>query len=156
MDAEWFARLEAERRAGNLTACERDVLKALGRLLAMGEDTPSEARLVSESGCARRTVQRAKARARVLNLLEWDRRFALDGTRRVELTCRYRGEMPAGPVTKRERQNGARNQKEMLRRSVEAQIEALPPVTPELKALWEARRQRRLSLGLAGIARFGG
>lgn len=148
MDGEWFTRINAERRACNITRAEADVLRAFGRLLAMDDDVPSEARIASEAGCSRRTVQRAKVRARTLGLLAWERRFAGAGLRR-ELPCRYRAGMPAGPVVRRERQSGGRRQKDIergLRRSVQQQLAALPVVTVDLLAM---RREARR----AGLAR---
>jgi hypothetical protein len=140
MDGTWFARIEAEHRAGNVTRGERDVLRALGRLLALGDDMPSEARLASEAACSRRTVQRGKARARELGLLAWERRFAGQRLRR-ELPCAYRAATPTRAVVRRERQAGALKVVQgNLLRSVQAQIAALPAVTPELRALWAARR----------------
>jgi hypothetical protein len=138
MDGTWFHRLEAERRANNLTRAEADALRAFGRLLAIGDDAPSEARIASEAGCSRRTVQRAKVRARTLGLMAWERRFLGAGLRR-ELPCRYRAGMPVGPVVRRERQRGGRVPESKIRRSVQAQLAALPPITPALRALWEAR-----------------
>src|SRR3954468_365604 len=147
MDAEWFARIEAEHRAGNLGRAERDVLRALGRLLAVGEDEPSEARLVSESGCSRRTVQRAKAKARELKLLDWETRHQRTDGRVRRLPCRYRAEMPVHAVSCVKRHGGAgKVREEGMLRSVRAQIAALPPVTPEMLAIQHARRVR---LGLA-------
>ncbi len=163
MTSAWFQRIAAERRAGNLTRAEADALRAFGRLLAMGDDAPSEARIANEAACSRRSVQRAKIRARALGLLAWERRWARGragderGTKqgmrqglRRELPCRYRAETPNAPVVRRERQNGARkilSTERGLRRSAEAQIAACGPITPALLALWEARR-----LGLARSA----
>jgi AraC-like DNA-binding protein len=141
MDGTWFHRLEAERRAGNLTRAEADALRAFGRLLTVGDDAPSEARIASEAGCSRRTVQRAKVRARGLGLMDWERRFLGAGLRR-ELPCRYRAGMPAGPVVRRERQKGRAGTERLLRRSVQAQLAACGPVTADLLRLWEERRQR--------------
>jgi hypothetical protein len=121
MDGEWFTRINAERRAGNLTRAEADALRAFGRLLAVGDDAPSEARIASEAGCSRRTVQRAKVRARTLGLLAWERRFLGAGLRR-ELPCRYRAGMPSGPVVRRERQKVQAGTERLLRRSVQAQL----------------------------------
>jgi hypothetical protein len=117
------------------------VLHALGRLIAMGDDMPSEARLASEAGCGRRSVQRAKTAARSLGLLAWERRFAGAGLRR-ELPCAYRAETPVAPVVRRERQADKRVQESGFRRSVEAQIAACGAITADNRRLWEHRRQR--------------
>lgn len=140
MDAQWFHRLEAERRAGNITRAEADALRAFGRLLAVGDDAPSEARIASEAGCSRRTVQRAKVRARTLGLMAWERRFLGAGLRR-ELPCRYRAGMPAGPVVRRERQKGGRVPESKIRRSVQQQLAALPVVAVDLLAMRLAARR---------------
>src|SRR4051812_6656325 len=139
MEHTWFTRLEAERRAGNLTRAERDVLSALGRLLAMGDHTPSEARLASEAGCSRRTVARAKAKGRALGILGGERRFDSAGGLRRERPCVYHAETPQQPVTRRVCQRGKRVPESNIKRSIQQQLAALPPVTAELRALWEER-----------------
>ncbi len=154
MDDTWFQRVDLECRARNLTRGERDVIRALGRLMLMGDHAPSEARLASEAGVSKRTVSRAKARARALGLLAWDRRHAGAGLRR-ELPCAYRAEAPAGPVVRRERQKGAGQSLSTERRGIEAQIAALPPVTPGLLALWERRRLARIAVKHARDYRTG-
>lgn len=145
MDAEWFARLDAECRAGNLTRAYRDALRTLGRLIAMGDDMPSEARIADDAACSKRTVARAKAKARELGLLDWERRFDNAGGLRRERPCLYRAERPTTSVVRRERQPGPRKIQvtdKGLNRSVLAQLAALPTVTPGILALQAARRRR--------------
>ena len=140
MDAVWRRRLDQERRLGNLTASHELVLAAIGRDLSLGYPEPSEARLMSEAGVSRSTVQRAKTRGRQLGLLEWERRFAWDGGRRVELPCTYRTITPGTAPGKRERQAEARVGSNIQRRSVEAQLRGLPTPTESQIRLWEERK----------------
>ncbi|RYF24000.1 MAG: hypothetical protein EOO77_01015 [Oxalobacteraceae bacterium] len=141
MDAVWRRRLDQERRLGNLTASHELVLVAIGRDLVLGYPEPSEARLMSEAGVSRSTVQRAKTRGRQLGLLEWERRFAWDGGRRVERPCTYRTITPATAPQKRERQPEARTES-TIQRSVEAQLRALPTPTQAQIKLWEDRKAK--------------
>jgi len=113
---------------------------AIGRDLALGYPEPSEARLMSEAGVSRSTVQRAKALGRHLGLVEWERRFAWVAGRRVERPCAYRTMTPATAPQKRERQADARTGSNIQRRSVEAQLRGLPTPTQSQIRLWEERK----------------
>lgn len=137
MDALWLRRLDQERRLRNLTPAHELVLRAIALDLALGHPEPSEARLMSQAGVSRSTVQRAKARGRALGLLVWERRYSAAGGRRVELPCRYRLERPMAPARRlRERQLGARR----VARSIEVQLAALPTPAGVWIRAWDAAR----------------
>ena len=138
MDIEWNRRLDLERRLGNLTATHCLVLSAIALDIALGYPEPSEARIMSQSGVSRSSVQRAKARGRALGLLEWARRFHRGPYRREELPCAYRATMPTRPA-RREHQREART-RTTIQRSVSQQLNSLPVPTEFQKRLWEERK----------------
>lgn len=138
-------RLDLERRAGNISGDQARALAALLALVLGGDYEPSEARIASEAGVSRRTVQRAKATGRALGLLAWDRQWRVEDGLRRERPCAYRVEEPTGPVVRRprrERQAGART----VPLSVERQLALLPVPTAEHLAA-NAERMRRIAAG---------
>jgi len=148
LDREWLDRLECERRCGNVPACQALVLRALWVLVLSGDHEPSEARLASEAGVSRATVQRAKRTGRALGLLEWERQWRQEGELRRERPCAYRVELPAGPVVRRpqrEHQAAAR----AVNLSVQQQLAALPAPTEAHRAM-VAARQTRIAAGWQG------
>ena len=127
MDATWHSRVENERRVGNIPHGQALALRALGRLMMMGDAEPSEARIAAEAGVSLRTVQRAKQTGRGLGLLEWCRQFATADGLRQEKPCAYRPEMPAAPVVRRDRHSGGRKKEvknKQMQRSIEQQLAA--------------------------------
>jgi len=147
-DREWLDRLDLERRAKNVTGDQARVLTVLWTLVLSGDHEPSEARLASEAGVSRATVQRAKRTGRALGLLEWQRQWRQEGELRRERPCAYRVELPAGPVLRRprrEHQSAAR----AVSLSMEQQLAALPAVTEAMRAM-VAARQTRIAAGWRG------
>lgn len=102
-DREWLDRLDLERRAKNVTGDQARVLTVLWTLVLSGDHEPSEARLASEAGVSRATVQRAKRTGRALGLLEWQRQWRQEGELRREQPCAYRVELPTRPVMRKPR-----------------------------------------------------
>lgn len=148
LDCEWLDRLDLERRARNVTGDQARVLTVLWTLVMNGDHEPSEARLASEAGVSRATVQRAKRTGRALGLLEWERQSRMEGELRRERPCAYRVELPAGPVVRRprrEHQGAAR----AVSLSVEQQLAALPAPTETHRAM-VAARQTRIAAGWRG------
>jgi DNA-binding transcriptional regulator YhcF (GntR family) len=106
-----------------------------GQLLP-GDRLPVEPDLAALFGVSRSTVQRAKTRGRQLGLLEWERRFGWAAGRRVERPCAYRTMTPPAAAQKRERHAEARAGSNIQRRSIEAQLRALPTPTQSQIRLW--------------------
>jgi hypothetical protein len=154
----WLARVEAERRAGNLPGDQDRVAKALlSRLSRDGRCDPSYVTLAADSGTSESTVGRAVRRLHELKLLAWERRLVRrewpaggKGATRAEQTSNaYELLLPEGPLVLRERrpvqaklplrcdgQAGREISSEMIHRG-------LPPLNEvekrELKAIQEAR-----------------
>jgi len=146
LDRDWLDRLDLERRARNVTGDQARVLTVLWTLVMNGDHEPSEARLASEAGVSRATVQRAKRTGRALGLLEWERQWRQEGELRRERPCAYRVELPVGPVVRRpQREHQAAARAVIL--SVEQQISALPPVTDAMRAMVAARWGRVAAVG---------
>lgn len=145
MDRLWLDRLDLERRNGNLPGDQERVLRCLWVLVMSGDDQPSEARLLSEAGVSRSTVQRAKRTGRALGLLTWDRQWRMEGDLRREQPCAYRVEMPAGPVVRRP-QRGRQDGVRAVSISVERQIAAVGMLSPAQLAA-NAERAQRIAMG---------
>lgn len=79
-------RVKAEHLASNLTPARRDALVALQALLCTGDTEPTDEEVAALTGCSARSVRRARADAREMGLLAWQR------TRR-----RVAGAWPQGP-----------------------------------------------------------
>lgn len=142
----WPHRLDCERRCGNITGDQARVLEELWRCCVRGDAMPSERRLEDLAGVSRSTVQRAKARGRVLGLCDWERqRTIVDGLVQ-ERPCAYRVIMPAAPCVRRERQTAAR----MIPRSVQQQLALIGTPTSEQIALVKAR-QARMAAGVRQV-----
>ena len=159
----WLARVEAERRAGNLPADQANVARAL--LKRLGEDgrcDPSYATLAADSGTSPRTVGRAVKALRALKLLRWERRLVRrawpeggPGAQRAEQTSNaYELLLPEGPITAQPRrpvqlrirlalrcdgQTGRETPTEMIHKG-------LPPLSEDekrrLEAIQATRRER--------------
>jgi len=146
LDDTWPRRLDNERRLGNIPGDQARALLELWRCCTRGDDMPSEARVASLAGVSKRTVSRAKATGRALELLLWERQWAVVDGLRQERPCSYVVEVPAAPCVRRERQSGARtgstSRASGPTRSVQQQLAALPPVTAELRALIAARQAK--------------
>ncbi len=134
LDREWLDRLECERRCGNVPACQALVLRALWVLVLSGDHEPSEARLASEAGVSRATVQRAKRTGQTLGLLEWQRQWRTEGELRRERPCAYRVELPAGPVVRKPRREHQPAQR-AVSLNVQQQLATLPPITEAMRAM---------------------
>lgn len=95
----WLSRICREFEAGNLTRAARDVLKELGRFrsCALGL-CPSHALLAARARCSVRTVQRALATARDLDLIDWAERRIRVGWRELKTSNRYQLLVPSKPV----------------------------------------------------------
>lgn len=150
MTRDWLDRLELERRNQNIPGDQARVLVCLWTLVMNGDDQPSEARLWSEAGVSRSTVQRAKRTGRMLGLLMWDRQWRMEGELRRETPCAYRVEMPTGPVVRRPRR-GRQLEARSASISVERQLALLPMLTAAQLAA-NAERMRRIA---AGVRRAG-
>jgi hypothetical protein len=70
----WATRVWHEFRAGNLTRAFRDVLLKLNAYARGGVAFPSQATLAARTACSVRTVARALAVARDLDLISWAER----------------------------------------------------------------------------------
>lgn len=146
MTRDWLDRLDLERRNGNVPGDQERVLRCLWVLVMSGDDQPSEARLWSEAGVSRSTVQRAKRTGRALGLLTWDRQWRMEGDLRRERPCAYRVEMPAGPVVRRPRR-GRQVEARSVSLSRERQIAAVGILgIAQLAA--NAERMRRIAMGV--------
>ena len=167
----WLARLDGERRAGNLTALHVEVGKALLRRLGEdGQCDPSQASLAADSGAGERTVRRALDAMRALKLLRWDRRLVRcewpaggPGASRAEQTSNaYELLLPTGPLAPRPRrpvqlrlhcdgQAGRENPCTKIQRGLpelsEAEMQHIDALkaarTERLNAEWVARRTER-------------
>ena len=111
----WLARVETERRAGNLTTLHVEVARALLKHLgADGRCDPAQATLAAGAGCGERTVRRALAALRGVGLLAWEQRLVRRpwpeggaGASRAEQTSNaYALLLPTRPVTVREGHQG--------------------------------------------------
>jgi hypothetical protein len=95
----WFARVGAERAAGNLTYAFERVLRAI--IAFRGHDGrifPSHASIAERADCADRTVRRALNQAVLIGLIWWRADYRRDGWRKVRTTNHYVLNVPAAPV----------------------------------------------------------
>jgi DNA-binding transcriptional MocR family regulator len=94
----WATRVWHEFRAGNLTRAFRDVLLKLNAYARGGVAFPSQATLAARTACSVRTVARALAVARDLDLISWAERRVRRGWRWLRTSNVYRLVMPQTPV----------------------------------------------------------
>ena len=72
----WLARVDVERRTGNLTALHAEIARALARRLGVdGQLDPSHATIATDAGCGERTVRRALTAMRDIGLISWEQRL---------------------------------------------------------------------------------
>lgn len=150
---QWAHRLDCERRLGALSGDCTRVLNTIHRLILMGDDCPSEARIAAEAGQSRSTVQRAKKHGRRLGFLEWERRRVRVGNLLRDQPCRYVLRMPTAPAdtSRRERQKEARQEKLNKTTGMEAprtvaqQLAALGITDPAVQARVLAANEARIA-----------
>jgi hypothetical protein len=149
----WRLRVCAEHAAGNLTPARRDALTTLLRLLCTGDAEPSDAEVAEAAHCSARTVRRARADARELGLLRWQRTRQLRGTRVVQGRNRYAINVPAGPVCPRVQADRPAAQARLRReKEIQDAPRTLPRLPPHIAAaaLEAIRRRRAAALGVSG------
>lgn len=149
--AEWTAwrlRVKAEHMGGNLTPARRDALVALVGLMCAGEDEPTDEAVAVLAGCSSRTVRRARADARDLGLLSWQRTRRLVAGAWRQGPNRYDLRVPAGPVCPAGQDGRAKKQgrKKEAREGVRPAHIVVPP--DAAKALAGIRARRAVQLGL--------
>lgn len=150
---QWAHRLDCDRRVGALSGDCARVLNTIHRLILMGDDAPSEARIAAEAGQSRSTVQRAKKAGRRLGFLDWERRRVRVGNLLRDLPCRYVLRMPTAPAnsSRRERQKEARQEKLNKTTGIEAsrtiaqQLTALGITDPAVRARILAANEARIA-----------
>jgi hypothetical protein len=156
----WRMRVRAEHAAGNLTPARRNALTALQGLMAEGNAEPSDAEVAALAHCSARTVRRARADAKRLGLLRWQRTRQQHGERVVQGRNHYGINVPASPVCPRPQKDrlaaqGRKNSKEEAQetpRTVSAQLSAFGFVSPAAarEALAAINRRRAAALGVSG------
>lgn len=100
MSGSWVSRVEAERRADNLTLHEREVLKHLHYYRGRGGVAfPSHKAVAAAAKIGVSTVKRALMKARDLGLITWTERRVRAGWRLVRATNVYSFLTPRGPVS---------------------------------------------------------
>jgi DNA-binding transcriptional MocR family regulator len=99
MPTPWTTRIWQEFRAGNLTRAYRDVLLTLHTYRGTGGTAwPSHETLADRAECCTKTVQRALAQAKELDLINWAERRVRAGWRWLRTSNLYRFVVPAAPV----------------------------------------------------------
>ena len=107
----WLARVDAERRAGRLTATHLLVAGALLRRLGVdGQCDPAHATLAHDAGCDPSSVLRALKALQAMSLVGWERRLVrrpwpaggAGATRAEQTSNAYELLLPDRPVAPRE------------------------------------------------------
>jgi len=120
---EWTAhyrRLDEERRAGWISGGECRALEALARIVASGEDDPTNADIAVLAGVSARTVRRARAKGEARGLLFVAAQFVLVDGRRQQRANRYVLKVPAGPLFPKPRRGGQAGRPSRVERKQEA------------------------------------
>lgn len=97
----WRRRLRLEWQACTLTLHRREALAALLTFVGDAGLFPSDAAVAERAMCSARTVRRARADARELGLLTWQRRRKLVNGRWRQGSNDYTVHIPARPVCSR-------------------------------------------------------
>lgn len=94
-ETEWYARVETEFQAGNLTRTWRDVLRALMTFRGKDGIRPSQESIAKRAGCSDRTVRRALTQAKQLDMAWW---LPRGPSRKRRDTNRYTLNVPDRPI----------------------------------------------------------
>jgi hypothetical protein len=149
----WRMRVCAECAAGNLTRARKDALTALLALMSEGDAEPSDAEVAALAHCSSRTVRRARADARLLGLLRWERTRQQRGERVVQGRNRYGVSVPASPVCPRHQVARLAAQGRQIQKKEAQEAPRVVPIMPvhvAAAALEAIRRRRATALGLSG------
>ena len=144
----WTDRVWREFRAGNLTRAHRDVLLTLRTFRGTsGVCTPAHVTLADRARCSVRTVQRALAQARDLDLVAWAERRIRAGWRWLRTSNAYRLAVPAQTVRPMARWPRATTGQHGREGESEGKKEALNKMLREAAGMPDLLAMRRVAFG---------